>query len=68
MRLQVFLAMGQDRISKEEDRELLYQRVYVVTTTQELCHITINYVWLAGGVPRYRRAAQTSDVNMAFPY
>ena len=41
--------MGQDRISKEEDRELLYQRVYVVTTTQELCHITINYVWIAGG-------------------
>ena len=44
MRVQVFLSMGQDRVSREEDWELLDQRVYMVTTTQELRQSTINFL------------------------
>ena len=40
--------MGQDRLSKEEATELLDQRVYVLTSTQELRHSTRNFVKLAG--------------------
>ena len=39
--------MGQAHLSKEEAGELLYQRVHVVTTSQELRHSTKNSVKLA---------------------
>ena len=42
------MAMGQDRLSKEEATERLDQRVHVITSTQELCHSTRNFVKLAG--------------------
>ena len=48
MRIQVLLSMGQDRLSKEEMTELLDQRVHVLTSTQELRHLTRNFVKLAG--------------------
>ena len=48
MQVQVLLAMGKDCLSKEEARELLDQQVHMVTTTQELRHITINFMWVAG--------------------
>ena len=40
--------MEQDCLSKEEATELLYQRVHVLTSTQELRHSTRNLVKLAG--------------------
>ena len=40
--------MGQDCLSKEEATELLDQRVHVLTSTQELRHLTRNFVRLAG--------------------
>ena len=46
--VQVLIAIGQDRISKEEAGELLDQRIQVVPTTQELRHNTRNFVWLTG--------------------
>ena len=33
---------------KEEEKELLYQKVHMVTTTQELYHSTQNFVRLVG--------------------
>ena len=36
--------MGQDRLSKDKSGEFLDQHVHVVATTQELCHITRNFV------------------------
>ena len=48
MRVQVLLAMGQDRLSKDEAGELLDQRVHVVSMTQELRHSTRNFVRLNG--------------------
>ena len=48
MRVQVLLAMGQYRLSKEEAGELLDQWVHVVTTTHEICHRTRNFVCLMG--------------------
>ena len=48
MRIQVLLSMGQDRLSKEEATELLDQRVHWITSTQEMCHSTRNFVKLAG--------------------
>ena len=41
--------MGQDRLSIEEMGELLYQRVHVVTNTQELRHSTRNFMRMTGG-------------------
>ena len=40
--------MGQDCLSKEEATELLDQRVHVLTSTQDLRHLTRNFVKLAG--------------------
>ena len=40
--------MGQDRLSKEEATELLEQRVHFLNSTQELRHLTRNFVKLAG--------------------
>ena len=40
--------MGQDCLLKEEATEIMYQRVHVLTSTQELCHSTRNFVKLAG--------------------
>ena len=40
--------MGKDPLSKEEATELLDQRVHVLTLSQELCHSTRNFVWIAG--------------------
>ena len=44
MIVQVLLAMSQDRLSKEESVELIYQQVHVVATTQEILHSTQNLV------------------------
>ena len=40
--------MRQDRLSKEKSRELLYQWVHLIATTQELRHSTRNIFRLAG--------------------
>ena len=48
MRLQVLLAMGQDRISKEESRYIMDQRVHGITTTQELCYSKRKFFRLEG--------------------
>ena len=48
MRIQALLSMGQDRLSKEVVGELLDQRVHVLTSTQDLHHLTQNFVNLAG--------------------
>ena len=40
--------MGQEQLPKEEVRYILDQRFHVVTTTQELCHRTRNFVRLTG--------------------
>ena len=48
MRTQFLLSMGQDRLSKEEAGELLYQRVHILVSTQELRHSTRNFVKLVG--------------------
>ena len=48
MRIQVLLSMGQDLLSKEEVKDLLDQRVHVLTSTQELGHSTRNFLKLAG--------------------
>ena len=47
MRIEVLLSMGQDCLSKEEVKELLDQRVQVLTSTQELRHLTRKFVRLA---------------------
>ena len=47
MRIQVLLSMGQDRLSKEEATEILDHRVHVLASTQELRHLTCNFVKLA---------------------
>ena len=56
MRIQVLLFIVHNRLSKEESTELLNQRVHVLTSTQEMHHVTRNFVKLAGdylgeGVP-----------------
>ena len=48
MRVQIFLEVGQDLISKKETGELLDQRFYMVTTTKEIKHITRNFVQVDG--------------------
>ena len=48
MCIQVLLSMVQDRLSMEEATELLDQRFHVLTSTQELRHLTRNFVKLAG--------------------
>ena len=48
IRVQVLLTMEQDRLYKEEARDLLDQRLHVVTTNQDLQNSTRNFVWLAG--------------------
>ena len=48
MFIQVLLSIGQDRLSKEEAGKLLDQRVYVLSSTQELRHSTWYFVKLAG--------------------
>ena len=48
IQIQVLLSIGQDCLSKEEEGELLYQRVHILTCTQELRHSTWNFVKLAG--------------------
>ena len=48
MRIQVFLFMGQDQLSKEKANGILDQRVHILTFTQELRHSTRNFVKLAG--------------------
>ena len=48
MRIQVLLSMGHDHLSKEEATELLDQRVHFLTPTQDLRHLTRNFVKLAG--------------------
>ena len=40
--------MVQDRLLKEEAGKLLYQRVHVLTSTQELFHLKRNFVKLSG--------------------
>ena len=78
MRIQVLLSMGQDRVSKEETTELLGQRVHVLTSTQDLRHLTRNFVNLAGdylgegilSVSQWRRGSVTltaSSGNMTRP-
>ena len=47
MQIQFLLSVVQDRLSKEESGGLLNQRVHVLTSTQELCHSTRNFVKLA---------------------
>ena len=48
MQIQVLLSMGQDLLSTEEAGELLDQRFHILTSTQELHHLTRNFVKLAG--------------------
>ena len=48
MRIQFLLSMGQDRLFKEEAGKLLDQRVHVVTSTQEMRHLTRKFVKLVG--------------------
>ena len=48
MHIQFLLSMGQDHLSKEEAAEILNQSVHMLTSTQELCHLTRNFVKLAG--------------------
>ena len=48
MHIQVLLSMGKDCLSKEEATDLLDQRVHVLTSNQELRHLTRNFVKLAG--------------------
>ena len=48
MRIQVLLYMGQDCLSREEAGDLIDQRFHVLTSTQELLHLTRNFVKLAG--------------------
>ena len=48
MLIQVILAMGHDRLSKEEAVKLLDQRFHVLASIQELQHLTLNFVKLAG--------------------
>ena len=47
-RIQVLLSMRQDLLSKEEAGELLGQRVHVLTSTKDICHLMRNFVKLAG--------------------
>ena len=42
------MSMGNDSPYKEEAGELLYHRVHVLTSTQELRHLKRNFVNLAG--------------------
>ena len=49
MRVQAFLTMGQDRMSKEEPRYLLDQWVHVVNTAQDLRNSTRKCVGVEGG-------------------
>ena len=51
MRIQVLLSMGKYRLSEEDATELLNQRFHVLTSTQELCNSTRNFVNLAGVLP-----------------
>ena len=46
MHIQVLLSMGKDLLSQEEATKLLDQRVHVLTFTQELRHLTRNFVKL----------------------
>ena len=46
MKVQVIIAMGQDRLSKDKSGELLDQCVYVVAMTQDPRHSTRKYVRL----------------------
>ena len=48
MRFQVLLAMGQYLLPKDKAGELLDQHVNLVATTQEIRHITRNFVRLNG--------------------
>ena len=48
VRFQFLMAMGQDQLFKEEAGNFLDQQVYVVTTTQDICHSTWNLVRLTG--------------------
>ena len=48
MQIQVFLSMVQYCLSKEDVGELLEQRVHVLASTQDLRHLTRNFVNLAG--------------------
>ena len=51
MRIQFLLSMGQYRLSKEEAGELLHQRFHVLASTQDLRHLTQNFLNIGGGVP-----------------
>ena len=42
------LEMGQDRLSKEEAGDFLEQWSHVINTTQEIKHITRNFLRVAG--------------------
>ena len=48
MPIQVFLYMGQDCLSKEEEGELMNQRLHALISTKEMRHLTRNFVKLAG--------------------
>ena len=48
MQIQVLLSMVQDHLSKEEVGDLLYQKVHVLTSNQDLCHSMRNFVMLMG--------------------
>ena len=48
MQIEVLLSMGHDRLSKEEVIKLLDQRVHVFMSTQEMRHLTRNFVKLVG--------------------
>ena len=65
MCIQVLLSMGQDCLSKEEADEILYHRIHVLTSTQELRHLTRNFVKLAGELPRIGKSYLSFDGVMA---
>ena len=47
MKVQVLLAMVQDRLSKGDYIQLLYQWLNVVMLTQEIKHITKKALWVS---------------------
>ena len=52
MLIQVLVAMGQDRLFKEDAGEMLDQRVHMVTTTQDIRHSIRNFLSVDGNYLR----------------
>ena len=65
MSINVLLETGRDHLPKEETGELLYQRVHVIASTQELRHASKNFVKIAGGLPGGRVPNMTLYGNVA---